>query len=64
MEAFTDVFTYKLQKTDVFPQSPHTASEAQGEGDAAHHQDQPDRVKAMQPGYLGQVQQDSLRTTA
>lgn len=39
--------TYKLQKTDVFPQSSNTAGEAQGEGDSAHHQDQPHWIKTM-----------------
>lgn len=54
------LFTYKLKQTDVFSQSSHTAGEAQDEGDSAYHKDQPNWVETMQPGDLGQIQQDSL----
>lgn len=54
--------TYKLEQADVLPQRSHAAGEAQDEGDSAHHQNQPDRVKAVQLGHPGQVQQNPLQT--
>lgn len=53
-------FTYKLEQTDVLSQSSNAASEAQDKCDSAHNQHQPDRVKTMELGHLGQIQQDPL----
>lgn len=58
----TRVFlTHKLQQTDVFSQSSHTAGESQGERDSANHQDQPHGVKPLCPGHLTQIWQDPLQ---
>lgn len=53
--------TYKFEQEGVFSQSSNATGKAQDEHHAAHHQEEPDWVKATQVCDGGDVREDALR---